>query len=150
MAEVETRSEYEHSDASVGPTVVTGIGIIAVTFVIGAILAVVLAWFWRYRAQAAPQPPAVERGYNPQPPEPRLQQSPTADFEQYRAAQTAALQRYSWIDREHGVVSLPISRAMELISQRGIPPQTTPPDLKLVEPHAGTRLTGFEGKVGPE
>ncbi len=34
----------------------------------------------------------------------------------------ADLRGYGWVDRNKGVVSLPIDRAMDLVAQRGLPP----------------------------
>jgi hypothetical protein len=47
-------------------------------------------------------------------------------------------------------VTIPIERAMDLLVQRGIPPQKAPPPNMFYQPRAGTRLTGLEGKVEPE
>ena len=47
----------------------------------------------------------VERGWSAIP----------AETLQTKAAQAARLQAYGWIDREKGVVALPVERAMELV-----------------------------------
>src|SRR5215469_2165467 len=86
----------------------------------------------------------------PLPPEPRLQASPSADWKAYRDAQMEQLSSYGWVDRDKGAVAIPIQRAMELIIQRGIPPQRATAEFKYDPPQAGTRQTGFEGKVEPE
>ena len=40
----------------------------------------------------------------------------------------AALEGHGWVDREKGVVHIPVERAMDLIAARGLPasPQPTP------------------------
>ncbi len=38
-----------------------------------------------------------------------------ADVEALRESQTAALAEYRWVDRERGVISIPVERAMELM-----------------------------------
>jgi hypothetical protein len=72
--------------------------------------------------EAALQPPAVEgadlKGPS-QPPQPRLQSSPVADLKRMRQEEDQILGSYGWIDRQKGIVRLPIARAMELLSQRG-------------------------------
>lgn len=40
------------------------------------------------------------------------------------AAQNQKLNSYGWVDRRHGVVRLPIDRAMDLIVLRGLPTRT--------------------------
>lgn len=54
-------------------------------------------------------------------PEPREQFSPQLDLESFRAHQERELNSYGWIDRQAGVVRIPIDRAMDLILQRGLP-----------------------------
>lgn len=49
---------------------------------------------------------------------PRLQPKPQLDIDDYRAAKRAQLETYRWIDREQGVVAIPIERAMELLARR--------------------------------
>ena len=40
--------------------------------------------------------------------------------------QQTEMQSYQWIDRERGIVRLPIERSMELIAQRGLPVRSFP------------------------
>jgi hypothetical protein len=48
--------------------------------------------------------------------------TPVTDMNDMRAAEDAALNSPpQWIDRQHGVVRIPIARAMEIIAQRGLP-----------------------------
>jgi len=54
-------------------------------------------------------------------PAPHEQIAPELDLEVWRAQQTTELNSYGWVDRNTGVVRIPIERAMELISQRGLP-----------------------------
>lgn len=62
------------------------------------------------------------------PPEPRLEVTPITDLEAMRAAEDKILNSYGWIDQPHGVVRIPIDRAMDLLAQRGLParPQNEP------------------------
>jgi hypothetical protein len=55
------------------------------------------------------------------PPEPRLQAAPSADLAEFRAREEERLSTYGWIDRQAGVVRLPIERAMELVLNEGLP-----------------------------
>ena len=67
-----------------------------------------------------------------------------------RAREDWELSHYFWLDKAKGKVAIPIDRAMDILAARGIPPQKQPPGLELSQPEAGTRQTGFEGKVAPE
>ncbi|MGI9115437.1 MAG: hypothetical protein ACR2FX_10495 [Chthoniobacterales bacterium] len=54
-------------------------------------------------------------------PEPRLQNNPSADLAQFRTEEESKLNSYGWIDKEAGVIRIPIQRAMDLIGERGLP-----------------------------
>jgi hypothetical protein len=57
------------------------------------------------------------------PPEPNLQVSPRSDLEELLAAEQKQLDSYGWVDKDKGIVRIPIERAMELIAKRGLPAQ---------------------------
>jgi len=60
----------------------------------------------------------------PTPAPPRLEAQSGQDFVAYRAAAEQKLRSYRWVDRAAGVVAIPIDRAMDLISERGLPART--------------------------
>ena len=55
------------------------------------------------------------------PPSPELQTSPQEDLKAFRARQIARLHSYGWVDRDKGIVHIPIDRAMQELVQKGIP-----------------------------
>jgi hypothetical protein len=55
------------------------------------------------------------------PPEPRLQTNPRQDLRDLRAAEDKILNSYGWVDRNRGIVRIPIDEAMKLTVQRGLP-----------------------------
>ena len=78
----------------------------------------VLSWYEvRNEPYVTPlTPPAGE-----QPPEPRLQRTPWADLHTFRAEQEAYLNGYGWVDEKLGVARIPISKAKQLLLERGLP-----------------------------
>jgi hypothetical protein len=68
----------------------------------------------------APSPAFVERA-NRQPPEPRLQPHPMRNMQEMRTAEDQAMRQYGWVDPDKGIVRIPVDRAMELVTQRGLP-----------------------------
>jgi hypothetical protein len=58
---------------------------------------------------------------NPEPPAPRLQVSPSQDLKQMRQTENAVLHAYHWVDKNTGVVGIPVERAMEVLAERGLP-----------------------------
>jgi hypothetical protein len=63
----------------------------------------------------------VEQNAEKAPPQPRLQATPPIDLREMRAAEDQLLQHYSWVDRDKGVVRIPIERAMDILAERGLP-----------------------------
>ena len=87
------------------------------------VLIVTYALFQRFvtvekRSQEAPSP----LSYTHEPtPEPHLLVDPGQDLHAMRAAEDAVLKSYDWIDREKGIVRIPIARAIEIIAEKGLP-----------------------------
>jgi hypothetical protein len=55
------------------------------------------------------------------PPGPMLQTDPAADLRAFNAEEQARLNSYGWIDRDKGIVHIPIREAMEEAAAKGIP-----------------------------
>jgi hypothetical protein len=66
------------------------------------------------------------------PPAPRLQTNPATDLDQMREAEDWVLSSYRWIDKERGIVQLPIDRAIDLLLAEGLP--ETKAEMPPVEP----------------
>lgn len=142
--------EFERTDIGARGVILAGALLLVAVWIIVLLLHFVFAFFANDRAEASPRPSPLAATQNLQPPAPQLQVSPHEDLKDLRTYEDWKLKHYSWVDRQNGVVEIPIERAMEMIAATGIPAQKTPPDLKLMPPTAGTRRTGFEGKVEPE
>jgi hypothetical protein len=56
------------------------------------------------------------------PPEPRLQVTPRQDLQDLRAREDEILNGYSWVDRNAGIVRIPIEEAMRIVVERGLTP----------------------------
>ena len=73
----------------------------------------------RESVRLAPEYPLAAGQETRVPPEPRLQTDPRADLRELRAAESAILDNYAWVDKSAGVVRIPIQRAMDLLALRG-------------------------------
>src|SRR5690348_15793468 len=62
----------------------------------------------------------VSREMTIAPPEPRLQLDPPEGLAQFRAEQEKRLNTYYWVDRDKGLVRIPISQAMKEVAEKGI------------------------------
>jgi hypothetical protein len=57
-------------------------------------------------------------------PEPRLEDNERTELNDFRYREEEKLNSYGWVDQNAGVVHIPITRAMDVIAQKGLP--TTP------------------------
>ena len=112
---------YEVTDISSG-----GVGLVAVMLVLGLILCSIVAALYyqalsihtqRREGAILPPIPTTERKF----PAPRLQTHPAEDLASLQAREEKQLTGYGWVDREKGVVRIPIDRAMGLLVERGLP-----------------------------
>lgn len=73
-----------------------------------------------------PQPSRLAATLPTRPPEPRLQDLPAHDLQEFRKREAEALASYGWVEPNAGVVRIPIERAMELTLERGLPARANP------------------------
>ena len=57
----------------------------------------------------------------PMPPPPRLQTYPFQDVKDLRQEERRLLETYEWVDRNAGVVRIPVDRAIEVLAEKGLP-----------------------------
>lgn len=64
-------------------------------------------------------------------PEPNLKPNPIENYREFRRAEDEKLNDYGWIDKEKGIVHIPIEQAIGELAQKGLPaiqpPNQTPP-----------------------
>lgn len=119
---------YETRDLNVGAVGKFLIGLFALI----CLTLVAMNELFEYFEQRAirrdvPLPPMLETREIP--PEPRLQVVPAADLQRLRATEQELLTTYGWVDRERGIVRIPVERAMDLLLERGLvlPPRPRSP-----------------------
>ncbi|MEW6127322.1 MAG: hypothetical protein AB1757_09800 [Acidobacteriota bacterium] len=54
-------------------------------------------------------------------PEPRLQTTPVPDLTDFREKESQRLEGYNWVNKEQGIVSIPIEEAQKKLLEKGIP-----------------------------
>jgi hypothetical protein len=54
-------------------------------------------------------------------PAPRLQPDPVADEDKFRAYEEEVLNTYGWVNRQKGIVHIPIEQAIDVVAQQGLP-----------------------------
>ena len=118
-----------------------GIGLaLTMIVVLGLVWLLVAHWKSGQIARDPPPSPIAEARAPRLPPGPRLQSSPVLDMEELRAREDSVLTSYGWVDRQAGIVRIPIDRAVELLLEKGLPappPAETPHEKKPRPRRAG-------------
>lgn len=118
---------HESSDVNFLGIVAFAVGLFVVAVAIHLVIYVFFRYLDRREAQrVTPQYPLAAGGANRLPPEPRLQTNPRQDLADLRTREDEILHGYSWIDRNAGVVRIPIDDAIRLTLERGVPARPAP------------------------
>ena len=124
---------YERTDAETGPLAVlaVSVGLLVLISLTG------VAIMWRVMAYETHDDTGESRGsplagLRPLPPTPRLQITPSTDLKDIREQEHALLSTYGWVEKDKGVVRIPIDRAMDLLAERGLPHGKPEPPAKAV------------------
>jgi hypothetical protein len=113
---------HEERDVNIRAILTFGAGLVVTAIVIHVLVWLLFVYFnAREAAQPPPEYPLAAEQEKRLPPEPRLQTNPREDLRELRAGEDEALTTYGWVDRNGGVVRIPIDEAMKLVVQRGLP-----------------------------
>jgi hypothetical protein len=123
-----------HPDIDFEKTDIAGTPVLRFVIALGismALVGVLALVFYRrlasYIAQHQPPPPIMQFEDIRKPPLPRLQPHPVLDYTKVRAEETARLESYGWVDKDAGVVHIPVEQAMKIALERGLPASGPPP-----------------------
>ncbi|WP_428305952.1 hypothetical protein [Lacipirellula sp.] len=113
---------HEDSDVSIS-SLGMFLGALAITMVVtGAVVVGLFDLFLDQAEEADISPsPLAESGEPPAPPGPLLQVAERLDLRLYRASQEKQIHETAWVDRDRGIVRIPIERAIEITAERGLP-----------------------------
>jgi hypothetical protein len=118
---------HETTDVNIGGVLLFA----ASLFVVGVIVHLLVWVLFGYlsgretRLGAREHPLTVTRE-TPLPPEPRLQINPRGDLRELRAHEDEVLTSYGWVDKNAGIVRIPIEEAMKIVVQKGLPARQEP------------------------
>ena len=114
---------HETSDVNIRAVLAFGGGLVVLGAAVYFVVWLLFGYFDR-REQAASASPTYPLAIGQEdrlPPEPRLQTNPRQDLKELRESEDALLKSYSWVDKNEGVVRIPIDEAMKLTLRRGLP-----------------------------
>jgi len=123
-----TPIRHETSDVDIRGVFAFAAGLVVVTAFAAFCVWTLFQYFAAREARVVPRryPLAVETGQLP--PEPRLQTNPRQDLRDLRAREDQTLTTYGWVDKNAGIVRIPIERAMSLTVERGLPTRSAVED----------------------
>jgi hypothetical protein len=97
-------------------------GLLTAAVVIPAVVGLLFVYLARREARPVPlEFPLAGAEQHRMPPEPRLQTNPREDLQTFRDQEDTILTSYGWVDRNAGIVRIPIEEAMKLTVERGLP-----------------------------
>jgi hypothetical protein len=135
---------HETRDISIRAIVGFGLALAVLTGIVLAAMWGVFRVFERRENQRdQPLPPMIAANLRRTPSGPRLEPDPLAPRRRLRAQESAVLTTAGWVDRDHGVVRIPIDRAMELLVEKGLPVP------KLVTPAATPAPADRKARAAP-
>lgn len=76
---------------------------------------------------------------------PALEAEPGQSLQPYMSAEQRKLSTYRWVDRNAGIVAIPIDRAMDLLAQQGLPARSATPSAR--DTGNGSPSTASSGRV---
>jgi hypothetical protein len=124
---LEHPENHETTDVNIRAILGFGAALIVVAAVIHLLIYVLFGYFnGRESVQTPAEYPLAAAQGNREPPEPRLQTDPRQDLADLRAREEEQLATFGWVDKNAGVVRIPIDAAMKLTLERGLPARTEP------------------------
>ena len=115
-------AESGHEVSDINPKRVAMVGLALATVIAVSLLVTYGLFYYFYRGETRKRPVPSPLSYSREPtPEPRLSVEPGEDLKTLRSEEDALLKSYGWIDRDKGVVHIPIDRAIEILAERGLP-----------------------------
>jgi hypothetical protein len=117
-------ARHEASDVNVVAILGAALGLLITAAVVHLLVWALMVFLSLGAAERPRQYPLGTAQAERVPPEPRLQQNPREDLRQLRAAEDELLNNYRWVDRNTGTIRIPITEAMRLTVERGLPTRT--------------------------
>ncbi len=129
MMEMHSKTEnaekrHEIRDVHIRGVIIFGVGLFASLAITLFLMSKIFHYFEATQSLGPPASPFAETRTLPA--HPQLQTEPRQDLKGLRSEQEKLLNSYGWVDRNLGIVRIPIDRAMDLLAQRGLPVRSGP------------------------
>jgi len=111
MADNDKRAEPRPEPPAVAARTVLFTALAFVTFIGMSVTGARVYYVWQVQEPLNAPPKMFDA--------PRLQIDDAAELARFEEQQRAQLKGYAWVDRDHGIVRIPIDRAIALIAAKG-------------------------------
>ena len=114
---------YERTDAAAGATFRAGLYVLGIMFLTALLLVPMYRLLARSETARQPPPAEVVKTEMSEPAQsfPRLVESEPRALAEFRRGEDALLTSYGWVEKDKGVVRIPIAEAMRIVAERGLP-----------------------------
>jgi hypothetical protein len=114
---------YERTDAAAGATFRAGLYILGIMFLTALLLVPMYRLLARSETAKQPPPAEVVRTQMSEPVQsfPKLVESEPRVLAEFRKGEEALLTSYGWVEKDKGLVRIPIDEAMRIVAERGLP-----------------------------
>lgn len=140
-----SKPRHETTDADTRAIVKFAVGLFISIVAAMVVCVLVFDYFAAHQGLGPPASPFANTRELPPANVPRLQVQAPQELHQYLQEEKETLDTYGWVDQKNGVVRIPIDRAMDLLLQRGLPVQTSPPQGEVLQPGAVPQYTTPKG-----
>ena len=114
------RKAYESSEVRIRPLIAAGLLLAVIVTISTLLMSGMFNFFATRNAAQHPASSPMADSRKP-PPGPLLQPDPSNELADARAYEEALIGRYTWVERDSGIVRIPVKKAMELLVKRGLP-----------------------------
>jgi hypothetical protein len=112
---------HEIRDARFSNVFMFGFGMIVLVVMAGIVIAAVVYKMTGWFENELPPPPQFQAQTNELPPQPRIEVQGRRDLNEFRAAEEQQLNSYGWVNKDQGIIRIPIDQAMRIIAEKGLP-----------------------------
>ena len=118
-------SGHEKSEVSVRFIVISLVVLLVGTFLVSLLVIGIFQFFSHtYQTQES-----AKQSQQQIPPQPRIEVEPWQQLLDVHAREDHVLSSYAWVDKQQGVVRIPIDQAMDALAKKGLPTHDYLPDI---------------------
>jgi len=118
-------SGHEKSEVSVR-FIVVSLGVLLVGTFLVALLVVGIFQFFSHIYQTQE---SAQQNQQQIPPQPRIEVEPWQQLLDVHAREDHVLKSYAWVDKQQGIVRIPIDQAIDALAKKGLPTHDYLPDI---------------------